>query len=219
MKLILLSKRFYVIVLNQRVRILTGFWRMRLQKVGKSVEILPGCTFSHPATVSLGNFVYINIETMFLSQESEISIGNYVRIGPRCTFIAFNHDTTQLDKPMYMVKQVIPGKIRIEHDVWIGANVTILPNVTIGQGAVVAAGSVVTKDVPAYHIVGGIPAKTLKSRLATLPKKKQIPVMPYPSDTDIQLEKNHWVQNIFKNKLYPRIINVISLAWALDFFE
>ena len=55
-------------------------------------------------------------------------------------------------------------KVTIENDVWIGANCLILPGVTIGEGAVVAGGSVVTKDVPAYAIVGGTPAKIIRMR-------------------------------------------------------
>ena len=56
------------------------------------------------------------------------------------------------------------AKVLIEDDVWIGANAVILPDVTIHKGAVVAAGAVVTKDVPAYAIVGGCPANVLKYR-------------------------------------------------------
>jgi len=58
------------------------------------------------------------------------------------------------------------GDIIIKHDVWIGANCTILDEITIGNGAVIGAGSVVTKDVPAYAIVGGNPAKIIKYRFS-----------------------------------------------------
>ena len=57
-----------------------------------------------------------------------------------------------------------PQKVTIESDVWIGARVIILPGVTIGKGAILAAGAVVTKDVPDYAVVGGVPAKVLKYR-------------------------------------------------------
>ena len=57
-------------------------------------------------------------------------------------------------------------KVEIGHDVWIGTNVTILPSVKIGNGAIIAAGAVVTKDIPDYAIVGGVPAKVLKYRFS-----------------------------------------------------
>jgi acetyltransferase-like isoleucine patch superfamily enzyme len=59
----------------------------------------------------------------------------------------------------------VKSKVRIEDDVWIGANSIILPGVTIGEGAVIAAGSIVTKDVLPFSIVGGVPAKLIKMRL------------------------------------------------------
>ncbi|WP_232009810.1 DapH/DapD/GlmU-related protein [Actinomyces howellii] len=62
----------------------------------------------------------------------------------------------------------IPQPITIADRVWMGANVTVLPGVTIGEGAVVAAGAVVTRDVPAFTVVGGVPAKPIR-RLETTP--------------------------------------------------
>ena len=58
--------------------------------------------------------------------------------------------------------KVVDGKIRIENDAWIGAGVIILPNVNIGEFSVIGAGAVVTKDVPPYTVVAGVPAKTIK---------------------------------------------------------
>ena len=58
---------------------------------------------------------------------------------------------------------LIPAKIIIGNNVWLGANVTVLPGVTIGDGAIIAAGAVVTKNVPANTVVGGVPAKVIKS--------------------------------------------------------
>jgi len=60
-------------------------------------------------------------------------------------------------------KDVIPAPVHIGRDVWIGANAVILPGVTIGDGAVIAAGAVVTKDVPENTVAGGVPAKVIKS--------------------------------------------------------
>ena len=60
-------------------------------------------------------------------------------------------------------QSLVPGQIHIKKNAWIGAGATILPGVTVGENAVVAAGAVVSKDVPANTIVGGIPAKTIKT--------------------------------------------------------
>jgi len=78
-----------------------------------------------------------------------------------------NHNTGVVGAMMYDVKQKRPEDdlpVTLEDDVWIGANVTILKGVTIHSGSVVAAGAVVTKDVPNDAVVGGIPAKVLKYR-------------------------------------------------------
>lgn len=109
----------------------------------------------------------------------DVVIGDYTRIGLHCTVIGpacignhvnlaqgivvtalnhiFNDDTKRIDEQGVSTKSVI-----IEDDVWIGANAVILPGVTIGQHSVVAAGAVVTHDVPPYTVVGGVPAKVIK---------------------------------------------------------
>jgi maltose O-acetyltransferase len=93
------------------------------------------------------------------ASESNLVIGNRVAIGQRVTLLLGV-------SPNYSrVRQIYPGhtgKIVIKDDAWIGAGVIILPEVTIGEGAVVGAGAVVTKDVPPYTIVVGVPAKPIK---------------------------------------------------------
>ena len=91
-------------------------------------------------------------------------IGNYVRIAAHTVIVATQHIFERTDVPI--CHQGIEGKaIKIEDDVWIGTNCTILGGVSIGKGAIVAAGAVVTKGVEAYSIVGGVPAKVIGSRL------------------------------------------------------
>ena len=89
--------------------------------------------------------------------------GNNVAIGPNVVFRASNHKYGKKD--ILINKQGHQkGRIIIEDDVWISANVVVLPDVTIKKGAVVAAGAVVTKDVEAYKVVGGIPAVNISER-------------------------------------------------------
>jgi acetyltransferase-like isoleucine patch superfamily enzyme len=84
-------------------------------------------------------------------------------MSPRVSIYAENH---LFDHPELSIKEqgVKREFVKIEDDCWIAANTIILAGVTIGRGSVIAAGSVVTKDVPPYSIVGGVPAKVLKSR-------------------------------------------------------
>lgn len=92
-----------------------------------------------------------------------IHIGRHVMIAPNCCIVAFNHGTARNGLPM--IKQpLVEGAVHIADDVWIGANSTITAGVTIHEGAIIAANSVVTKDVGAYEIVGGTPARFIKHR-------------------------------------------------------
>lgn len=92
-----------------------------------------------------------------------IEIGSGVMMGPRVGLFAENHIFDRTDIPMRL--QGVDRKfIRIEDDVWLGTNSVILAGVTVGRGAIVSAGSVVTKDVPQYAIVGGVPAKVIRMR-------------------------------------------------------
>ena len=92
-----------------------------------------------------------------------LSIGNHVRIAANTTIVAAMHNFSRRDIPIHDQGSTALG-IVIDDDVWIGAGVQILDNVRVGTGAVVAAGAVVTRDVPAYTVVGGVPARVIKER-------------------------------------------------------
>ncbi len=92
-----------------------------------------------------------------------LRIGNGVRIATGTVIITTNHVFADPSVPIYRQGVVSKG-ICIEDDVWIGANCTILDDVCIGQGAVIAAGAVVNKDVEPYSVVGGVPARLIKRR-------------------------------------------------------
>ncbi len=91
----------------------------------------------------------------------DVIIKDYVAVGPNCIFYTHDHDYASGLVAAWKGK-VKTGKIILEEGAWVGARVTILPGVVIGKKAVVAAGSVVTKNVEAGDIVGGIPAKSIK---------------------------------------------------------
>lgn len=93
-----------------------------------------------------------------------IVIGDDVMMGPYCTMMTYSHKHDRLD--ISMNKQGFePEKVKyIGNDVWIGRNVTVLPRANVGNHCIIAAGAVVTKDVPDYAIVGGCPAKIIRMR-------------------------------------------------------
>ncbi len=106
---------------------------------------------------NVGQFNTINTKT------TDVIIGDFVRMGPHVNIIASNRIYKSKDIPI--LKQGFTQKgITIGNDVWIGAGSTILDGVNVGEGVVVAAGAVVTKDVPAYSIVGGVPARIIGER-------------------------------------------------------
>ncbi len=100
-----------------------------------------------------------------------VSIGRYCAVGSGVRLITQNHDLSplfinlSLQKELYGRAYINYKDITIEHNVWIGDNVIILPGVHVGHSAVIAAGAVVTKDVAPFDVVGGNPARVLKSRL------------------------------------------------------
>lgn len=90
-----------------------------------------------------------------------ITIGNHVRIAPFVQIIAGNHDLSDPEGP---IGKVIGAPVAIGDNVWVGGRTVVTAGVSIGRNAVIAAGAVVTKDVPAYAIVGGVPAKLIRMR-------------------------------------------------------
>ena len=90
-----------------------------------------------------------------------VTIGSHVNLAQGITVTALNHNFA--DTSLRIDEQGVSTKpVTIEDDVWVGANAVILPGVTVGRHAVIAAGAVVTKDVPPFSVVGGVPAKVLK---------------------------------------------------------
>lgn len=132
--------------------------KMMFLQCGDKVDI--GRKISFSSKISIGNSSSIGDYTHI---HGELQIGNNVMIAPHCAFIASDHNIDNLDIPMNC-QGTTEGKIVIENNCWIGYGSVILNNVNIGEGSVVAAGAVVTKDVAPYAVVGGVPAKVIKYR-------------------------------------------------------
>lgn len=140
-------------------------------KCGKNVKLGRGLRMYVPENLSLGNNVGIGENALFMCTRAKIKIGNDVMFGPGVTCITGGHRTDIIGRTMFSItneeKRPEDDKdIVFEGDNWIGANATILKGVIIGRGSVVAAGAVVTRDVPPFSIVGGVPAKIIKMRFS-----------------------------------------------------
>lgn len=125
-------------------------------KIDSSTTIFAPFYTNFGRFITIGNNVFINHACSFLDMGG-ITIEDEVLIGPRVNLVTENHPLDPADR-----RAVVTKPILIKRNAWIGAGATILPGVTIGENSIVAAGAVVSKDVPANTIVGGVPAKTLK---------------------------------------------------------
>ncbi len=128
----------------------------------RTVWIRDGVTFWFPGNIRIGRNVSLN-EFCVLNGAAPIVIGNQVLIGHQTSIVTDDHGIEDLDAPIWdQEKKALP--ITIEDNVYLGCRVTVLKGVTIHSGAVVAAGSVVTRDVPADSIVAGVPAQVVGRR-------------------------------------------------------
>lgn len=165
------------------------FYKNRFQYLGEKVSIPTGCVFRGEQNIIINNnvgfglysqlYAGINrsVELIEIGENTKlnsnvminadiggiIQIGKNVLIGPNVVIRASNHNFEKRDE-LIRLQGHTSGRIIIGDDVWIGANVVILPNISIGTGAVIGAGSVVTKDIADYSLAIGIPAKIIRSR-------------------------------------------------------
>lgn len=142
--------------------------RLFIQKnwhIGDRVAIATNCAvFSRESpvcgTLQIGPGTHIGDNTI-IDVSDYITIGREVAIGPNCVIYTHDHDYSEVSKPAWK-GQLKTAAISIGDGSWIGANVILLPGVSIGKKSVIAAGAVVTRNVPAHTLWGGIPAKQIK---------------------------------------------------------
>ncbi|WP_300598413.1 sugar O-acetyltransferase [Niabella sp.] len=126
-------------------------------EIDKSVAVFTPLYINYGKHTKIGKNVFINFGCTFLDLGG-ITIDDHVQIAPKVSLLSEGHPVSPESR-----HALVPGAIHIKRNAWIGAHATILPGVTIGENAIVAAGAVVTKDVPDNTVVGGVPAKILKT--------------------------------------------------------
>ena len=128
---------------------------------GKNVNVEKGANFYTGWEIELGDNSSLGVNCFV---PYDLKVGKDVMMGPYVVIIGDNHEFSRRDIPMRLQGRIEYSPVVIEDNVWIGARAILLPGIKIGNGAIIGAGAVVTKDVPPYAICGGNPAKIIKYR-------------------------------------------------------
>jgi maltose O-acetyltransferase len=139
-----------------------AYLRCYLGGFGHATSVQMGCRFLNGRKVFFGERNVINFGCLFDGRRYCVCTGDDVSIGPEASILTLGHDP---QSPEFADRG---GDVLIGNHVWIGYRALILPGVSIGEGAVVAAGAVVTKDVPPFMIVAGVPARKIGERTREL---------------------------------------------------
>lgn len=135
----------------------------KLSKLGEKSEIRPGAYIIESQNVVIGKRVVIRPNTMLMADEfAKIIIGDDVLIGAGVHIYVNDHKFDDITKTIAEQGYFPSKRVEIANNVWIGANVIILSGVSVGTHSVIAAGSVVTKDVDSFSVYAGVPAKKIK---------------------------------------------------------
>jgi acetyltransferase-like isoleucine patch superfamily enzyme len=133
--------------------------------IGKGAIIAcTGVIANRGTGIEIGDYSAVGAQS-FIGCQGGVKIGSNVIMGPGVRIFSENHNYEDITIPIRLQGEKRKGVV-IEDDCWVGSGVTILDGVTIGTGTLIAAGSVVVKDIPSYSVVAGIPAKVLKNRRA-----------------------------------------------------
>jgi len=142
---------------------LENAYALRVMDRGNPTPISATARFNHPENIKIGARSNINRYCMIWAGPNvKVIIGKDCLTGPGVTIIASRYNVK--GRNLIRSYPAFEGNVIIGDDVWLGANSTILPGVKIGDGAIVGAGAVVTKDIEAYTVVTGVPAKKIKDR-------------------------------------------------------
>ncbi len=145
-----------------------GFFAKRIARnFGTNVNIEKNAYFTPDLSIGDNSGVGINCEV-----HGPVSIGSDVMMAPEVVIYTSNHKFERMDISMAQQGLTENKPVTIGNDVWIGRRAMIMPGVTVGDGSVIGAGAVVTKEVPPYSVVAGVPAKVLKKRVSENNTKK-----------------------------------------------
>ena len=161
---------YYIFYFNlPHSRYMSFFTKMRVWYLSKILKVMPydkkskvenGVYISNTKGLKIGKNCRIN-ENVFIQ---EAVIGDNVLIAPNVSILSVSHNHSDLNIPIVDQGDSTPNPPIIEDGVWLARNVVIMPGIKIGEGAIVGAGAVVTKNVKSNTIVGGVPAKYIKDR-------------------------------------------------------
>ena len=147
------------------------YTRVFRMTIGRSTVIYGGCEIRGGPKIRIGDHTSVGHQCV-LDGRGGLTIGDSVNISTGAWMWTMQHDK---DDPWFAAEA---GPVQIEDYAWIGGRVIILPNVTIGKGAVIASGAVVTKSVPPYSVMGGVPARQIGERKRDL-RYKLTSCMPF----------------------------------------
>lgn len=157
---------------NILYRILVGnIIKCSFGSCGRDVFVNIGCSFSGIENIFLGDNIALGKGTLIMTTRANVYIGDHVMFAPNVTIVTGNHTTNIIGKYMDRIgdrdKALEDDEdVILEGDNWIGTRAVILKGVRVGKGAIIAAGAVVTRDVPQYTIVGGMPARVIGKRFS-----------------------------------------------------
>jgi acetyltransferase-like isoleucine patch superfamily enzyme len=128
-----------------------------LEHLGTDAVLQDGLWITNPEKVSIGSHCNFG-RRVFITGGGGVRIGDWVGLGPDVKIWSVNHRFADPDRP-WLLQGWDLREVVIEDDVWLGANVFVMPGVTVGKGAIISAGTVVTKSVPPFAIVAGNPGR------------------------------------------------------------
>jgi maltose O-acetyltransferase len=146
--------------------------RRYLRHLGGATTFQRGFRITNPENVSIGSHCDF-AQDIFLAGGGGIVIGDWVGFGPDTKVWSVNHRFDDPDRP-WLLQGWEKKTVTIEDDVWLAANVFVMPGVTIGKGAIIAAGTIVSKSIPPYAVVGGNPGRIIGWRKNTRPKDTNV---------------------------------------------